>query len=291
MLSARRKAWAAQRGGARFRGKVLAYPAGIMSRYQVALVELVRQMTAETKREVDRLFASEVAAGHFAQDAGSISSQARILTNRLDAQFRRLFAQQAPKLADEMATAASNTSHRALASSLKELSGGATIKTANMPGTLSDLIKAAVAENVNLIKTIQAGYFAKVRTAISATILGENPEHNLAETLQQMQGQTERRAQLLALDQTRKVYTAINTKRMQAAGIKKFEWIHSGGGNEPREDHEEMDGKVYDFANPPIIDKRTGERGLPGDAINCRCTMRPIFDFELGGDDAADGDN
>lgn len=291
MLAPKRRAWAAARGGARFRGKKLAYPAGVMSRYQVALVALVREMGAETHREVDRLFRSEVAAGHFAQDAGSISSQSRILANRLDTQFKRLFAQQAPKLATAMAEAADGASHKALGASLKELSGGVTIKTAKMPGTLPELIKAAVNENVNLIKTIQADYFAKVRTAISSTILGENPEHNLAEQLQQLQGRTERRAQLLALDQTRKVYSAINSKRMQSAGIKKFEWIHSGGGAEPREDHIEMDGKVYRFDAPPIIDKRTGERGLPGDAVNCRCTMRPIFDFEGEKDDASDGDD
>lgn len=290
MLTPKRKAWAVSRGGARFRGKKLAYPAGAMSRYQVGLVAIVRKMGEQTQREVDRLFRSEAAAGHFAQDAGSISSQSRILANRLDAQFRRLFAQQAPALATAMAEAADGASYKALGASLKELSGGVTVKTARMPGTLGELIKAAVNENVNLIKTIQTDYFARVRTAISATILGENPEHNLTEQLQQLQGKTERHAQLLALDQTRKVYSAINSKRMQSAGIKKFEWIHSGGSAEPREDHVDMDGKIYDFASPPVIDKRTGERGLPGDAINCRCTMRPIFDFEVE-DDAADGDD
>ncbi|RIQ43658.1 phage head morphogenesis protein, partial [Bordetella avium] len=31
--------------------------------------------------------------------------------------------------------------------------------------------------------------------------------------------------------------------------------------------------------NPPIIDKTTGERGLPGQLINCKCRMRPVIDF------------
>jgi uncharacterized protein with gpF-like domain len=41
-----------------------------------------------------------------------------------------------------------------------------------------------------------------------------------------------------------------------------------------------MDGNVYSFDDPPIIDKNTGERGIPGQAINCRCFMVPVIEFE-----------
>jgi uncharacterized protein with gpF-like domain len=30
----------------------------------------------------------------------------------------------------------------------------------------------------------------------------------------------------------------------------------------------------------PVIDPRTGERGIPGQAINCRCVMRPLVEFK-----------
>ena len=40
-----------------------------------------------------------------------------------------------------------------------------------------------------------------------------------------------------------------------------------------------MSGKVYRLDDPPVIDARTGERGLPGQAIFCRCTMQPIVKF------------
>ena len=86
-------------------------------------------------------------------------------------------------------------------------------------------------------------------------------------------------AKNVALDQTRKAYQSMNAERMRAAGVKSFEWIHSGGGQKPRPDHVAMSGNVYRYDNLPVIDKRTGERGIPGQAPNCRCTARPVLDF------------
>jgi hypothetical protein len=36
----------------------------------------------------------------------------------------------------------------------------------------------------------------------------------------------------------------------------------------------------------PSLTKSTGERGIPGQAINCKCTMAPVFDFsDAAGDE------
>jgi SPP1 gp7 family putative phage head morphogenesis protein len=101
--------------------------------------------------------------------------------------------------------------------------------------------------------------------------------------LQEYEGVTLRRARNIALDQTRKAYNNINKGRMQAIGVQKFEWVHSGGGQKPRELHIELDGQVFSFDDLPVIDERTGERGIPGQAINCRCTMVPVIEFETDG--------
>jgi hypothetical protein len=74
---------------------------------------------------------------------------------------------------------------------------------------------------------------------------------------------------LIARDQVRKVTTAINVERAKSAGITKFRWRHSGGGSEPRQDHVDMDGMIFSYDDPPVIDERTGERGYPGQLINC----------------------
>jgi uncharacterized protein with gpF-like domain len=71
---------------------------------------------------------------------------------------------------------------------------------------------------------------------------------------------------------------------MDKLGIDKYEWLHSAGGQKPRQLHQHMSGKTYSLSNPPIIQQAKGSqpevRGKPGDLINCRCRMVPIIQFE-----------
>lgn len=280
-LTKTRKQWAAQRSTApTFEGTTLQNPAGVGARYVRELGALTAQMTAQVNREVRRLFEGEAAKAFFAQDARSVGSEARILVNSLQARFQDLFNKRAKILADRMVRGADRASASATHSSLEKLSGGMSLKTNVMTPALSNVYKASVAENVGLIKSIASEYLDKVQGAVMRSITTGNGLQDLIPALQQYEGQTHRRARNIALDQTRKAYNSINKGRMQAIGIKKFKWHHSGGGAHPREDHIAMDGNVYSFDDLPVIDERTGERGIPGQAVNCRCTMSPVFVFE-----------
>jgi len=279
MLTKKRKAWAAKQSAApTFRGSKLMPPAAVSSRYVQALAALTAQMTAQVEREVRRLFQTDAASAHFGQDA-TIASQSRILLNALREKFEDLFAKKAKALAEAMVDGTAKASATALHSSLQQLSGGLSLKTKVMGSSLENVYKASVAENVSLIKSIPSQYLQKVEGAVMRSITTGNGLQDLVPALEQYQGQTHRRAQNIALDQTRKAYNSVNRGRMEAIGVKKFMWHHSGGGAHPREDHVEMDGEVYSFDALPVIDKNTGERGIPGQAPNCKCTMSPVFDF------------
>ena len=52
---------------------------------------------------------------------------------------------------------------------------------------------------------------------------------------------------LIAVDQTRKITSALNVERMQAAGIKQWRWRHSSGGAEPRQLHLQLNGEVFNY--------------------------------------------
>lgn len=279
LLTKKRATWAAQQGEApTFKGQQLHPPAAVSSRYVQALAALTAQMTAQVEREVRRLFDTDAAAKHFGTDA-TIASQSRILLNSLAAKFNDLFARKARALAEQMVDGAGKASGSALHSSLEKLSGGLSLKTKITNPNLTNVYKASVTENVSLIKSIPAQYLQKVEGAVMRSITTGNGLQDLVPALEQYQGQTHRRAKNIALDQTRKAYNAINKGRMQAIGVKKFQWHHSGGGAHPREDHVEMDGNIYSFDKLPVIDQNTGERGIPGQAPNCKCTMSPVFDF------------
>ena len=268
-LTRKREAWAASRSEAPiFKGDPLAHNAAAAVRYVGALSSLTAQMTAQVTRDVLKLFKTDAAAAHFGQDA-TIASQSRILLADLGNRFNALFAKKAKPLAESMVKDADKASTPALHSSLQKLSGGMSLKTSAWNSSLEEIYKASVAENVSLIKSIASEYLQKVEGAVMRSITTGNGLQDLVPALEQYEGMTHRRAKNIALDQTRKVYNSINRGRMEALGVQKFMWHHSGGGAHPREDHVEMDGEIFSFEELPIIDERTGERGIPGQAPNC----------------------
>jgi SPP1 gp7 family putative phage head morphogenesis protein len=170
-----------------------------------------------------------------------------------------------------------------LKTSLKQLSGGLALNTGVIPKGMEEVGQAIINENVSLIKSIPSEYFDKISGAVMRSITSGNGLADLEPEIKKYSGQSDRRVSLLALDQTRKAYNTINKQRMQSVGVKKFEWIHSGGGQHPRISHMKLDGRVFSFDDLPL----KGEEGFvngqfPGQAINCRCTMVPVIEFENG---------
>lgn len=280
LLTKKRSAWANSRGGATFKGTPLNYNASAQAKYAAALEKLAMEMTKITRREVESLFKRHgPAMDGVAMDA-SLASQARILSNALMARFQKMFGDKSWFLAEKMVNQQDSVSKSAVAQSLKTMSGGLSIKTDIFNKQLSDITKAAVAENVALIKSIATDYINQVQGSVMRSITSGQGLKDLIPALENYEGVTHRRAKNIALDQTRKVYNAINRERMKAAGVKKFEWLHSGGSQKPRQLHIDMNGNIYEIDNPPIIDERTGERGFPGQAVNCKCRMLPVIEFE-----------
>jgi SPP1 gp7 family putative phage head morphogenesis protein len=175
---------------------------------------------------------------------------------------------------------ADKASKSALAQSLKAMSGGLMIKTNINSADLRETVKGSIAQNVSLIKSIPAEYLQKVSGAVFRSVTSGQGMADLKPQIQKYGDMTERRAKNVALDQTRKAYNSINADRMRKVGIKKFKWVHSGGGLHPREDHIAMSGNIYSFDDLPIIDQKTGERGLPGQAPNCKCFQIPVIEFD-----------
>lgn len=248
------------------------------ARFQAQLSKLAESMTATTLREVERLYRSQWAADGVAMDASFTAAASRLLRG-LVAQFTGLFTERAGGLAEALAKGVSDYTARGLGESLKEVSGGVTLKTDVVSGRVAEVTKAGIRDNVALIKSIPADYFHKIQGEVMRSIQTGRGMADLLPAIQAHGHSTKQRAGLIARDQTSKATTAINNARMTGLGIKKFEWLHSGGGKEPRKLHLQLNGKIFDLADPPVIDERTGERGLPGQLINCRCRMVPVISF------------
>lgn len=271
------------------RGNTLNYNAAQQMRYSRSIVKLVNEMTLEVKNKITKLFNGQIADEYFeeqekasAMDA-SISSKAKILLNALMDKFDQLFSKKSKELSDTMVTASAKSSENNLHASLKQLSGGLSLKTGIVPKGMEDVATAIIAENVSLIKSIPAQYFKDITGSVMRSITTGNGLADLIPDMQKYEGQTKRRARNLALDQTRKAYNSINKQRMQAVGVKQFEWIHSAGGQAPRESHIKISGHIFSFENLEAEQAALGvpvqDRGIPGQPINCKCRMKPVIDF------------
>lgn len=270
------------------RGSRLALPAGVASRYAHRLIALTRQMTQETAREIEKLYRHPDVKSYFdgfhettvafAMDI-SPAAQARILTNALKDKFEQLFGRHAKPEAERMTDEADAASARDVSVSLKELSNSLTLKPAALGMQGREFLSASIAQNVSLIKSIPEEYFTKVQGAVLRSITDGKGLEDLVPFFADQEGVEERRAKNIAIDQTHKAYNGLNRERMKSVGVREFEWIHSGGGIHPRVMHQDMNGKIYRFDRLPIIEEN-GERGIPGQAINCRCTMVPVVRFD-----------
>lgn len=288
-LTERKAKWAENRNVS-LRGTRLAYNIALQEKYNKELTRIVRDMIKETKKEIAELFRSEIAQKYIksqkeasAMDA-SIASKARILMNLLLDKFSQLFAFKSRLLAERMVNNTTKASSAVLHTSLKQLSGGLSLKTGVVPKGMEEVAKALIEENVSLIKSIPQEYLKNVTGAVMRSITTGAGMADLLPEIKKYSGQSERRATNIALDQTRKAYNSINKARMQKIGVKQFEWVHSGGGQFPRESHRKINGHIFNFENLEAQQAALGvpekDQGIPGHPINCRCTMIPIIKFE-----------
>lgn len=301
-LAPRRLKWAEERSGGVLVGSILRQDIRAENRYAKQLEGLVLRMGAEVRREIAKFFRQPYSKEFFGEDEAiptmddTVASQARILINKLSEKYITIFNQAGKRFANSMLKEQCKVSGRVLRDSMKKLSGGLTLKMDIFDKDINDIIKASITENVELIRSIPEEFFLDIGGDLMRSItnpqgkgwqgVAENLEKRIlyrvgTEEERDKLGTVGRRARNIALDQTRKAFNSINVKRMEAVGIKKYRWVHSFGGQQPRQMHIEMNGNIYSLDDPPLIDYMYGEPvyGHPGHAINCRCTMVPIIEF------------
>ena len=287
-LTKRKAKWPKNRDTT-LKGTKLSYNASIQHKYERYLNKITQSMIKDAHKSIVDLFKSPVGVDFYKSQQkaaamdDSLGSQARILMNALMSKYTQLFDKKSKTLSQWMLDSTLKYSKSTLHASLKQLSGGLSLKTGVVPKGLEDVAKATIEENVSLIRSIPSKFFELVSGSVYRSITTGQGLKDLVPSIEKYSGQTTRRAKNIALDQTRKAYNTINKQRMQAVNVKQFEWIHSYGGQSPRESHIKIDGVVFDFDKLEEQQAKLGvpqsDRGLPGIPINCRCTMVPVIDF------------
>lgn len=280
-LLTRKKANWAENRDVTLRGERLSAPLSVAAYYEKSIDRLVKDLYKKLLSGVNN--ALKTGDVIYAEDA-SLVSKMRMLLNGLEREFSKEFGAKADRLSKRVISRINKNSSSAVHSSLEKLSGGLSIKSSTITNDVGEVIKASVAENVGLIKSIPSQFLDQVRFDILNSITNpanagiEDLQTKIHNLLDDRYKKVRNRARFIATDQTRKAYNRINAARLDNLGITEFEWIHSGGGKDPRKYHMDvLNGKVFSLKDPPIINPDTGERGLPGQLPWCRCTMRPVI--------------
>ena len=268
------------------RGKAINNNVAIRKRYENALEQLVLQMRRDTEAEMKRLFRNNREV--YAEDAkndGKISTKAKIAIAALLLKFRLMFADIGKKSAISMIEASNRYTTSAVRFSLEEMTGNKmqNLAVAHMANRGGETRRASLNENESLLKSIPEQYFTGITTetmqAISTGIVSD-----VEQAVEKQGNISARRAKTIAADQTHKVIQALAIQKMIGQGFKKFEWVYTYRSKEPRKSHVAMNGKVYRFDEPPIVNadqpKQPPRHGYPGTEINCKCVARPVAEME-----------
>lgn len=282
-ITPKREKWAESRG-ATMQGTPLTPPQEPERLYRTAMQKAIQRMVKDYGKELQKTLAEFATAADsgVAMDA-NLGGQLDRMFGRLDKHWAGVFGKLARKLAKTTVERVDRLSKRKLDQSLKELSGGLAIKTPELPESMISTLQVATNRNVGLIKSIQSRFHEQVSQEVLNNIGDQQAAFENAKKLVSRvywHGErTEDRARLIARDQVAKMSSEMSAARAKSAGITKFKWRHSGGSADPRKLHLQYNNVVFSYDDLPIIDERTGERGLPGQAIFCRCVAIPVIDF------------
>lgn len=255
--------------------------AGIMAWYVKELQKLTRQMTRECKQELTKIYKKGYPQIAFDE---SISSQARIALNQLYEKYGDKFSKRGKILAKTLLKRTNKYANNQMNTALKNMLGNAAkdfiLKGSAISPEKSEIIKAAIFENVSLIRSIHNEYFKQITGAVARSIENGDGIKRLVDEINSFGAKSYRRAELIAQDQSRKAYNSINLRNFQENGIKKFEWVHSGGSRDPRKYHKDvLNGQMFDINQGAPKEDGTGYT-YPGQEPYCRCIMRALLDFE-----------
>jgi SPP1 gp7 family putative phage head morphogenesis protein len=156
----------------------------------------------------------------------------------------------------------------------KELSRGLREEIRNAP--TGRVMQALLAEQVTLIQSIPLEAAQRVHRLTLEGIENSTRAKEIAAEIMRTEEVTTSRAVLIARTEVARTSTTLTQARAQSIGADSYIWRTSGDST-VRSDHKKLNGKIFQWNNPPVADERSGERANPGCIWNCRCFAEPII--------------
>lgn len=151
----------------------------------------------------------------------------------------------------------------------------------DMTPELSERLIRDYTQNQNLnIVNWEPDQVERMRGMIQENALAGYNRDDLRKRIMNEYGVSMTKAKFLARQESSLFMATVRDERYQDAGIEKYRWSATGGkagDGRTRELHKQLHGRVFSYSSPPVIDERTGERGVPGQAYGCRCVAIPVI--------------
>lgn len=142
-------------------------------------------------------------------------------------------------------------------------------------GKLTALYDAWAAENVALIESIPAQFFAEIEAKVKDAVSSGRLTRDVVKEIQGRYGVAKSRAELIARDQIGKLNGQLTQQRQTSLGITEYVWSTSKD-ERVRDMHRDLEGTRQRWDDPPITNPK-GDRNHPGGDYQCRCVAVAVL--------------
>lgn len=140
-----------------------------------------------------------------------------------------------------------------------------------------ETLRKEYTQNMDLnIRNWHENQIQNLRKMMEEGVLNGYTRAELREAIKNQWGVTENKARFLARNEAMLLVSSIRDIRFQDAGVTKYRWKAVKDDRHGERRHDLLDGKVFSYDDPPVIDVRTGQRGNPGQTYQCRCVAIPL---------------
>lgn len=235
--------------------------------YQHALLSLIRKMNAQTLELLEADYKPLLA-----KDVDPIKEFEKRL-DRTIKYWEKAFSDFGRSYADTFANTERADVFGKLEKELKK--ADITIKF-RVSKRLKRELNRIIDENTRLIKSIPTKHFNKLKPIIDSGVRKGRDMGYIKTQVKERFGVTERRAIVIARDQTNKATEALNLACCLDIGITEGVWMHRSGSKVPRSEHIRLNGTRFDLKKG-AYDRVEKKWILPAQLVNCHCTFRMVL--------------
>jgi SPP1 gp7 family putative phage head morphogenesis protein len=185
-----------------------------------------------------------------------------------------------PLFIEEFKTRFKQEYYNIIADTVKQVHTNLTEESISINLKFDDKIIQTIAQDYTDNLELYITNFTNQQTQELRAIINENVNkglrsEQLVAQIQERFDVSQSKAEFLAKQETGLLTATIQEQNMLRAGIEYYMW-DSARDSKVRPQHQDLNGKIFRFDNPPIVDLKTGRRANAGKDFRCRCVARPV---------------